>query len=1018
MFGRVKKLSAILLFALFFASTFLLVNNEPAHAADSGVAFGYGVNSNYAQFWQAQSGYNGGQSGSGPVTYTLPLPSGAAIDYASVNESISCDAYIATIISQNNNNTYYQRTLETVGGSLSVSDGTSDNFSNLDTSFPNTIPPWVSYTPPYQNGTDIWGPEGTFSEGVVNQNIPLSSTSITVNGSVWGTPSNYNWQLDDSLSGTAYYIMPPSLSYTTLTSNTIVLTWTNPGSSNYNVYENGALLANAGNVNSYTVNGLFPGTQYTINVTAQSPEGHVWTGLSNTVGVTTPALTLQANGSQTYWNQQINFGNGSTPGVDYHLLVTELNSWGNPSGTTNNYDIGDVSTYSVPMQPGKYYEVQEQEASPVATAWSSPVYVWNAPDMANNGASIAQVTSTTATIKWEQVAPNQQMDVWWMSVGGSSWSSSGEQTGFSYEITGLSPNTQYYLRLSPYSLPNGGTGWWAAQQSFYTDSAPGSPTVTIDGGATGTNVAKVPLSFTATSVDAPIVAYGVSNTGSSYTWFPYTTGQSNGLLGSYYANPSDTAYGQPLCDSYYVGSETDPQVNVPDGTTAPAITNDPGDTNWGAAWLGSIWIGSPGTYNFAVPSNDGASLTVNGQVLVQDWNPQGEPAAPYTGESGTITFNSPGWYPVLIHYFQGGGAGGIQFMWEPPGSGSYTLVPSTDMIARQNGPSSPSGNTVNVSTTWGLSGNGSVTVYCEVMTADGTISSPGTASINLLTAAQNPVLKLALDNGASSTTDPTVNYVLTATGAGLPTEGQMQYQINGGSWSNWVTLAQTGTITLPSTAQVDTVTFQVQDGNGLESQASAQITLQPATPPGQTGSSSSGTQGIYDGKTVYYTNSQSVIVSIPTPSSGTPVNMQYSNDGINWSPVQPWTTTLSLTLPTGDGLKPVYVDAYNASGVQLAQSTTNFVLDTETPTITELQTVSGADATSGSSIEVMLQASEDLSATMDYSVNGGTSKPIPASGEISVPISNPSGLNAITVTVTDPAGNSASKILDIMGLTA
>jgi len=142
---------------------------------------------------------------------------------------------------------------------------------------------------------------------------------------------------------------------------------------------------------------------------------YVFEGNLNSTAITGINLTwspvLQSNSSQAYWNQQINYAYDNFSSFDFHVLTTELDSFGNVTSTTQEYDAGSNTTFSVPMQSGKYYNVQWREVSPVSTGWSLPVSVWNAPAMADNGASIAQVTPTTSTIKWEQVAPNQQMAV-------------------------------------------------------------------------------------------------------------------------------------------------------------------------------------------------------------------------------------------------------------------------------------------------------------------------------------------------------------------------------------------------------------------------------------------------------------------------------------------------------------------------------------------------------------------------------------------------------------------------------
>jgi len=88
--------------------------------------------------------------------------------------------------------------------------------------------------------------------------------------------------------------------------------------------------------------------------------------------------------------------------------------------------------------------------------------------------------------------------------------------------------------------------------------------------------------------------------------------------------------------------------------------------------------------------------------------------------------------------------------------------------------------------------------------------------------------------------------------------------------------------------------------------------------------------------------------------------------------------------------------------------------DTTSPDV-EWATVSGAYSTSGSSIDIIISASDNVSSNLEYSINGGAYAALPADGNVSAPITN-SGPNAITVRVRDEAGNVGSKVKTIWKL--
>ncbi|SFH33798.1 hypothetical protein SAMN05660649_04798 [Desulfotomaculum arcticum] len=98
------------------------------------------------------------------------------------------------------------------------------------------------------------------------------------------------------------------------------------------------------------------------------------------------------------------------------------------------------------------------------------------------------------------------------------------------------------------------------------------------------------------------------------------------------------------------------------------------------------------------------------------------------------------------------------------------------------------------------------------------------------------------------------------------------------------------------------------------------------------------------------------------------------------------------------------------------ETTVNNITTTDnvSPTI-GVKTLSGAMATSGSSIKIVITASDNVSSNLQYSINGGTYSTLPASGIVSAPVSN-SGPNTITVRVKDEAGNIGSKTIIVRKL--
>lgn len=99
----------------------------------------------------------------------------------------------------------------------------------------------------------------------------------------------------------------------------------------------------------------------------------------------------------------------------------------------------------------------------------------------------------------------------------------------------------------------------------------------------------------------------------------------------------------------------------------------------------------------------------------------------------------------------------------------------------------------------------------------------------------------------------------------------------------------------------------------------------------------------------------------------------------------------------------------------LQTTVNNYMSADTTPPVITLGTVSGAMATSGSSIQAFIDVSDNLSTSFTYSFDGIDYSILPEDGTISLPVSAP-GINRITVWVKDEAGNYSRKSISIRKL--
>ncbi|MDP2923520.1 MAG: hypothetical protein Q8O30_07390, partial [Candidatus Omnitrophota bacterium] len=221
----------------------------------------------------------------------------------------------------------------------------------------------------------------------------------------------------------------------------------------------------------------------------------------------------------------------------------------------------------------------------------------------------------------------------------------------------------------------------------------------------------------------------------------------------------------------------------------------------------------------------------------------------------------------------------------------------------------------------------------------------GTWSIQSQTDTIPPTGTVTINNNADYTNTPSVDLALSAQdnagGSGL---SEMQFSNDNSTWSAPESYSTTKTWTIDSIEGLKTVYVKYKDVAGNWSEAFSDTITLDATPPTGTVNINNDTQ---------YTNSTSVTLNLSASDSGSGLNqMQFSNDEATWFEPEPYGTTKSWILPSGDGEKRVYVKFSDRAGNWSGALSDNIILDTiapakptvepsTSPTNVNLQTLSG-----------------------------------------------------------------------------
>jgi hypothetical protein len=264
---------------------------------------------------------------------------------------------------------------------------------------------------------------------------------------------------------------------------------------------------NVGNVTSYAVTGLTPGTTYYYRVRAYNSGGS--SPFSNTDSVTTvplaPTLASPANGATGISRTPTLSWNASSGATAYNLQVSYYtNFYWSVVDQTGITSTSYAVAFGLDFNTTYYWHVNATNASGTSawsTAWSfvtgsppplAPTLV--SPSDGANG------TSTNPTLSWNassgatsyrvQVSTNTSFSPTFVDQDGI--------TATSYSVIGLTGNTTYYWHVNARNA--GGTSAWSPTWSFTPVlSPPSAPTLAFpSNGATGMSTSPT-LGWNATS---------------------------------------------------------------------------------------------------------------------------------------------------------------------------------------------------------------------------------------------------------------------------------------------------------------------------------------------------------------------------------------------------------------------------------------------------------------------------------------------------------------------------------------
>lgn len=731
------------------------------------------------------------------------------------------------------------------------------------------------------------------------------------------------------------------------------------------------------------------------------PDGSIW-AISQTYNGNSGYLH-KFNG--TTWEQKIYLPGGSNNGKGFYDaqfgpngMLYILSNYGklmeyNPINNT----ISDLPFYAIGFYINDTMSI-DQSGKIWARVYSN-IYYFN-----DGGINISTTSATQTTVNlsfnWDGDKPLDSF-IAEISTDGTNFSNANSLSGTSGTVTGLAPGTKYWIRLYK-NVPtkNGGATYRYLSNTITVRTIPPTPLA-----PTGTNSlvqwsnttgrGKVQLNWTAVkgatgykvwvldgsqyrSFDVGNVSSWNSSVAKIYPDPSWLNSQAENSISS---NPFNTAGG---------GFELQDTPNIiykkTVGTTYDSATN-----YWFRVSAYNESGESPlstGTYSPTLPNATDIS-TPSGTVNV------------ISNEGLKKTFNQNVKVAVNINDSL---------------SGVYQILLSNDNItfspaytATKNGTGSTGVATYNNTFDWTTTlGGGTKLVYVKAVDAVGN-SIILSDSIALAEDMLPPSISLLVNNGSSSTTSNNVSLTLSVSdNASVSSQMQMSFSNNGTLWSTWepyqitkdwnITNSTFGGTAGAGKKKVYSRIYDQAQNIGF---ATAEIGYNPTPPTANSLTIINGVSGTYNGKPVVFLKGDMPTLQISASGAS---RIRY-DIGFGWSDWEDYATSKDIVLAKSSGTCKVRYQVEDTYGVKSEAKELLVVVDSQPPVV-QIATVSGARATSGSTIKIKISAvdNKDPYTDLQYSIYGTNYYPMPADGVISVAV-DMSPVTAITVAVKDTSGN-------------
>lgn len=317
---------------------------------------------------------------------------------------------------------------------------------------------------------------------------------------------------------------------------------------------------------------------------------------------------------------------------------------------------------------------------------------------------------------------------------------------------------------------------------------------------------------------------------------------------------------------------------------------------------------------------------------------------------------------------------------------------------------------------WKLDGTsyGTKTVFARVKDVAGNWSAPASARIlYMLTDVTGPRVQLRINGGATSTDNRNVTLEIHATDDQAPQSLlKMRFSNDGTDWSAWESYQPARSWTLTEGEGRKSVWVQVQDAAGNPGGAIAEIfhraSLMPVTNT-PAFFAATGSQGQFD------TGSGAVAVQFvrvrelevrwaDVTGAGT---VRYGFDQAGYGGWETFAPARTIALPPQQGIQTLYAQLDDGRVFAV-----RFLMDTVPPTVSAAWQGGASVTGPGGAAVLVLHAQDNVTRAEDLqvSVNAGPW----TSYQPQIPLTLPgSGTQTVTVTVRDPAGNTASALLDM-----